>query len=83
MSRTNTPAGKGERVTAKRLEIGQSYLHRNGWGYRTITAIHGGEVTYRQDSGYIGVCKAANFVNACPTVATDSEIEYVHRNFSL
>ena len=75
-----------EKVTAKTLEIGQAYLHKNGYWYRIIKAIKPGVVFYWCDftncpcerfSWYMHSCSPSHFARTCPTVCSKEKMEEI------
>lgn len=72
------------KVTAKSLTVGVSYVHKNGWGYRTIIEISPDRKTvyYKWEDGRPGYCSAAHFAETLPKVATREDIERINKNNS-
>lgn len=68
-----------EKVTAKALVLNASYIHKNGWGYRTIIRMdpENKVLAYLCDSGDLGMCSYAHFARTCPVVATRKEVDRI------
>ena len=72
---------KPEKLTPRKLVVGEAYLHRNGWGFRTVMDISPDRknLLYMRDSGGQMFCSCAHFVEICPTVATEEDIERIKK----
>ncbi len=61
-------------LTPKDLQVGASHLNRNRIFVRKIDDIEGQMVTYHEKAGLPHECTKANFLKACPTLATPEDI---------
>ena len=61
-------------LTPKDLQVGASYLHRNGDSVRHIDEIEGHNVIYHENDGPPHHCSKAAFLKACPTLAAPGDI---------
>jgi hypothetical protein len=61
-------------LTPKDLQVGASYLQRNGLCVRHIDEIEGHNVIYHLQDGPPHHCSKAVFLKACPTIATPEDI---------
>ena len=61
-------------LTPKDLQVGASYLQRNGICVRQIDEIKGHNVIYHVEDGPPHHCSKAVFLKACPTIATPEDI---------
>ena len=69
-----SPSGK--RITAKRLEVGKTYLHQDLRSLRTITEMTSTHVYYEQRHR-LGCCSHQHFAALCPHEATEEEIQFL------
>ena len=61
-------------LTPKDLQVGASYLHRNGDSVRHIDEIEGHNLIYHENDGPPHQCSKAAFLKVCPTLATPEDI---------
>jgi hypothetical protein len=70
-----------ERITASKLQTGETYLNDGLSRYRRILEIEtDGYVTYESDLSYVWGCSSAHFARKCPYVATKEDVTRIDLN---